>query len=340
LRVVSGEIEAKLAKGEIAPVYVLASGEPLLLDRALVAIRSAAVPPASRAFNHDIVEGRGASAQRILNAAQTLPMMGKLRLVEVRSAHELAAGELAALASYLDEPSPTTVLLLAFAKIDKRVKFFGAAKKRGYLHELAVPRNLERWVEDEAKRRQVAMEPRARARLVDAVGGDLARLALSLDQLALYAGDRPVEADDVEDLIADTRERTVFELIDAIGGQDAPAALAAVAALFEQRQSPIGVVVMLGRQLRQLSLCHEAMASRAPKAEAARRVGVPPFILDKLYAQARRLSPQAVARGIVRVSETDRALKGQSTAMKTLGRELGERVAIERLVTSLIAAQR
>ena len=319
---------------------MLASGEALLLDRALTAIRDAAVPVTLRAFNHDIVDGRGAAAQRIVNAAQTLPMMGKRRLVEVRGAHELAAAELSALAPYLEAPSPTTTLVLAFSKIDKRVKFFSSGKKLGYLHELTVPRNLERWLEEEAGRRRVAMRARARSRLVEAVGGDLARLALSLDQLALYAGDRAVEVDDVEDLIADTREHTVFELIDAIGAGDPPAALGAVAALFDQRQSPIGVVVMLGRQLRQLALCHHAIGERASKAEAARRVGVPPFILDKLFAQARRVAPEVVARSIVRVSETDRALKGQSLAMKTLGRGLGERLAIERLVSELVAGQR
>ena len=333
------DIEAKLARGAPDPVYVLASGEPLLLDRALVALRDAAVPPAGRAFNHDIIDGRGATAQRVLNAAQTLPMMGERRLVEVRSAGELAAAELTALIPYLEAPSPSTVVVFAFAKIDKRVKFATVAKKLGYLHELTVPKQLERWVETEAKARGVAVEARARARLVEAVGDDLARLSLSLDQLALYAGDRPVAFDDVEDLIADTREHTVFELIDAIGAQDAPAALAAVAALFDQRQSPIGVVVMLGRQLRQLALCHRAMEARLPKAEAARLVGVPPFILDKLFSQARRVPPAAVARGIVRVSETDQALKGQSLAMKTLGRQLGERVAVERLVTGLIAGR-
>ena len=336
----SAGLEASIARGKLAPVYVLASAEPLLMERALTSIRDAAVPDKLRAFNHDVIEGRGASARRIENAAVTLPMMGERRLVEVRSAGDIAAGELSALVSYLEAPSESSVVVFVFDKIDKRVKFFTAAKKLGYLHELAAPKKLEAWVEEEARRRGVSVAAPARARLVDAVGSDLSRLALSLDQLALYAGGRPVKPEDVEDLVADTRERTVFELIDAVGAGDAAAALTAVAALFEQRQSPIGVVVMLGRHLRQLSLCHQALAERLPKGEAAKRVGVPPFVVDKLLTQARRVSKAAVARGIVHVSQADRALKGQSAAQKTLGRDLGERVVVERLIGALVASTR
>ena len=70
--------------GKLAPVYILASAEPLLVDRALAAIREAAVPAALRAFNEDSVDGRGASASRILAAARTLPMMAERRLILVR----------------------------------------------------------------------------------------------------------------------------------------------------------------------------------------------------------------------------------------------------------------
>jgi DNA polymerase III subunit delta len=188
-------------------------------------------------------------------------------------------------------------------------------------------------------------------RLADAVGADLSRLALTLDQLALYAGDRAITVDDVEDLVADTRERSVFELTDAIGQGRLPAALAAVSSLCDQRQSAIGVVVMLARHVRQLALVHAGHARGATKAELPGIVGAPPFIVDKLTAQARRYAPAALAEAEAMLAAVDRALKGQpldaalgetregvtGTAIKTLGRQLGERVILERLVERLCA---
>jgi DNA polymerase III subunit delta len=319
------------------PVYVLASAQPLLVDRALAAIRDAAVPEALRGFNVDAYDGKGVNAARVLAAARTLPMMAARRLVILRDLNAVPAAELTALAPYLEDPCPSTVLVAIAGKLDRRLKFFSAASKAGWVHELEAPRDLAGWVRAEAQARGLAVQPAACSRLADAVGADLARLALSLEQLALYAGGRAVSADDVDELIAESRERSVFELTDAIGEGNGGRARAAVAALCGQRESAVGVVVMLARHMRQLGLCHAAAAERLPKAEMARALGVPPFVVDKLLRQARRYGPAAAATALVSLAEADAALKGMAPAMKTMGRELGEQILLERLVDGIVA---
>jgi DNA polymerase-3 subunit delta len=321
---------------DLQPVYVLVSAEPLLLDRALTALRDAVVPEALRAFNLDVIEGRGATASRILGAARTMPMMAERRLVLVREIPAMTASEMAGLVEYLAAPNPSTVLVATASKVDKRLKFFAAAGKKGWLEELSAPRDLAGWVTGEAARRTVAIRPDAVRRLVDAVGADLSRLALALEQLALYAGDRPIAVDDVDDLVADTRERSVFELTDAIGAADRPRALGAVAALVDQRQSPIGVVAMLARHVRQLSLYRAGRQSGMGKSELGRLLGVPPFVVDKLGRQADRFADRALDRAIAALSLTDRALKGEGEASKTLGRGLTDRLLLEDVVQRLV----
>jgi DNA polymerase III subunit delta len=327
----------EIAAGKLEPVYILCSPEPLLVDRALAAIREAAVPAALRAFNEDQIDGRGASANRIIQAARTLPMMAKRRMVLIRDLAQMAAAELGELAPYLESPSPETVLVATTAKVDRRLKFFSAAGKKGFLHELAAPRDLAGWVSEEARRRNVAIAPPARTRLVEVVGAELSRLSLVLEQLSLYAGDRPIAVDDVDDLVADTRERSVFELTDAIGAGDRRRALAAVTSLIEQRQSAIGVIAMLGRHMRQLALYRAGSATGMAKSDLARALGVPPFVVDKLGRQAGRYSDDALGRAARALSATDRALKGEGEVSKTLGRALTERVLLGRLVDRLLA---
>jgi len=333
--------------GKLAPVYVLASDHPVLVDRAVAAIRDAAVPPEWRAFNYDVVEGK-ATANRILAAAQTLPMMAQRRMVLVRDLAPMAAEELTGLARYLESPSPTTVLVAITSKLDKRMKFYAAASKKGWVHVLEAPRQPAPWIRDEAKARGVKISGDAVERLADAVGNDLSRLALVIDQLSVYAAGKQVSADDVEDLVADTRERSVFELTDAIGAGDLSGALVAVASLCDQRQSALGVIAMLARFVRQIGQLHAARAAGLGKGELASAVGVPPFVVDKLIQQARRLSPAAVTRAQRVLHDADRALKGQpiddvdrteglsGSAVKALGRQLGERVILERIVTELV----
>lgn len=325
-----------LAPDDLAPVYVLGSEHPLLLERAVSAIRDAAVPPEARGFNYDVIDAKGAPAQRILAAAQTLPMMARRRMVLVRDLAVMQAAELNKLAAYLDAPNPSTVLVGVTSKIDKRVKFYAAAQKKKLLHELSPPKDVTPWVEREARARGIPVAPGTCKRLTDVVGKDLSRLTLALEQLSLYAGDRAVTAEDVDDLVADTRERSVFELTDALGRGDLAGALSAVAALCDQRQSAIGVVVMVARFMRQLALCQVAMSRRMPKNEAARLVGVPPFVVQKIMQQARRYDEASLARAADRLARADRGLKGQDDTIKVLGRQLGERVVLDRLVTELV----
>jgi DNA polymerase-3 subunit delta len=336
------DLERAIRSGKVAASYILHSEHPILVDRVLAALRDAVVPPAMRGFNYDIIEGKPVAA-RIVAAAQTLPMMAPRRLVYVRDVAAMPADQAPELIAYLGRPNPSTVLVMVASKLDKRLKLFAHAQKAGILHVLEAPRQAQGFIRAEADARGVRLEPRAVDRLADAVGADLSRLALVVDQLAVFAGDRPVTVADVDELVADTRERTVFELTDAIGAGDARAALAAVASLADQRDSAIGVLVMLGRHLRQLRQVQAA--GNASKGELAAKVGAPPFVVDKLVSQARRYSPAHLAHASALVAHADRTLKGDPTPggpwsgaqVKTLGRALAERIVLEQLVLGIVA---
>ena len=337
------ELLAEIAAGRVDPVYVLSSEHPILIERTLGAIREATVPPAARGFNYDVVEGKP-SGNKIVGLASTLPMMAARRMVFVRDLAGLPADDAEPLIAYLAKPNPSTVLVAITTKLDKRMKLYAALSKKGWLHVLDAPRQVAPWVRAEAKAKGVELEPAAINRLVDTVGNDLSRLALAVEQLALYAGPRPVTSDDVDELIADTRERSVFELADAIGSGDRPRSLAAVASLCDQRESAVGVVVMLARHVRNLSQVHALRAAGTPRPEWSSRIGIPPFVVDKLIAQARNYTAAALATATARLARADRALKGDLTLtgtftgpqMKTLGRELGERVILEQVVDGIV----
>lgn len=341
------DLLAEVAAGRFDPIYVLHSEHPILIERVLAALREAVVPPAARGFNYDTIEGKPTGA-RIVALAQTLPMLAQRRLIYVRDLSTMTADDAEPLLAYLAKPNPSTVIACVAAKLDKRIKLYAQLSRKGYLHVLEAPRQLAPWVRAEAKQQGVQLDAAAVTRLIDAVGGDLSRLALTVEQLGLYAGSRPVSSDDVDELVADTRERTVFELTDAIGAADRPRALAAVAALCDQRESAVGVVVMLARHIRQLSLVHTLRATNAPRPSWGSLLGVPPFVVDKLIAQARRFQPDALAAATQQLANADRALKGDITLtstlggrftgpqIKALGRDLAERIILERVIDGIV----
>lgn len=324
------------------PVYLIHSDHAILVDRLVRQVRDEAVDPGLRAFNEEVIDGKP-TADRILAAVRTMPMMGPCRLVWVKDVAGISPDDAAELAQYLAAPVPTAVLLMQTSKLDKRHKLPAAAAKRGFLHVLTAPRQVAPWLTDEAKRAQVAIAPNAVQRLVELVGDDLTRAQGALAQLALYTAGQPITVADVDEVIAGTREQSVFALTDAIGDGDAPRAHAAVAALFHQRESALGVVAMLARYVRQLSMIWE-LGQSGRAGDLASALGVPPFAVDRLKQQARRIRPPQLVHATCKLAEADRLLKGDPTQAgsrlaKGLGRALAERVILEACVDSLLPSR-
>ena len=306
-------IAAAVQKGDIAPIYCL-SGERFLVDTAATAIRAAVLAQAgaAAAFNNDVFDLKESGLHGALATARTLPMMAKRRLVVGKSIDEIKAADLDPLVAYLEDPNPSTCLLLIADKVDVRLRAFAALRKRGYLHVFAPLRDnaLGGWLRVEAKNRGIDIKPDAAAALATLAGPDLGRLAQALEQLAIYvAGARAITVTDVEDLVAETREHAIFELTKAIGMGDVPRALALCAKMLRNREPPLRIQFMLARQVRQIWRAKELVAAGASRGDIAAAVGVNPYFLDDIMVPARRMSRAALERALERLYQADLALK-------------------------------
>jgi DNA polymerase-3 subunit delta len=309
----SPDIAAAVARGQIDPIYCL-TGERFLVDAAAAAVRAAvlALAGAAAAFNNDSYELKESGIGSVLATARTLPMMAKRRLVVGKGIDEVKAADLEPLAAYAEDPNPSTCLLLIGDKIDVRFRAFQALRKRGYLHVFAPLKDqaLAGWLRAEAKARKIAIAPDAATLLASLAGPELGRLAQALEQLAIYVGgDRPIGTDDVEDLVAETREHGIFELTKAIGAGDVTRALALLTNMLRNREPALRIQFMLARQLRQIWRAKELVAAGASRGDIAAGVGINPYFLDDVLVPARRMSRAALERAFERLYQADLALK-------------------------------
>jgi DNA polymerase-3 subunit delta len=307
------DVVAQVARGQIAPVYCL-SGERYLVDAAHAAIRAAVLGQAGAAagFNHDSFDLKESGLVSCLTTARTLPMMAKRRLVVGRGIDQVKADLLEPLVQYVGDPNPSTCLVLVGDKVDVRFKAFLALRKAGFLHVFAPLKDqaLAGWLRAQARARQVDITPDAAGALADLAGPELGRLSQALDQLALYAGaGRAVTLDDVEELVAETRQRNVFELTKAIGAGDVPRALGLLANMLRNREPALRIQFMLARQMRQIWRAKELAATGAARGEIAAAVGMSPYFLDDVLVPARRMSRAVLARAFERLYQSDQALK-------------------------------
>jgi len=323
-----------IERGEVAPIYCLHGAERYLVDRCLAAIRAAVLggkAAAFAAFNQDVYDLKETSIDTVINTARTLPMMAPRRLVLAKGIDGTKADTLGPLAEYAADPNPQTCLVLVGDKVDTRFKAFQVLRKAGFLHEFPALRDRElgAWLTREAKQRKVAITADAVAMLAESAGPELGRLAQALEQLSLYVGAKAsITLDDVEALIPETRQRSVFELTKAIGDGEVARALRILANMFRNREAPLKVEFMLARQLRQIWRAKELSAQGAGRDEIASATGVPPFFLDDILTPARRMSHQALARGFERLYQVDRALKSSRVDGELLLSRLVEQLSL------------
>ena len=306
------QLEETLTK-DPPPLLMLHGKERYLLNRAVDAVKAATLDPRTRDFNFDLLDGKDATPARILSVARTLPMMAKRRLVLVRDVDEISAEQLAGLIAYLQAPAPETCLCFVSEKIDQRTRFFLAFKKHGLTVKLdpLSDRQLPGFVKAEAKRLKVALDAGAAERIAEEVGADLGQIADALDRLANYvAAGAPIRAADVEEVVATTRQHTVFELIDAVGAGNLENALTLLSEILSAREPALRLLALLARHVRHLWMTRDLMTNGTSNpGEIASAVGVPPFAVGRMMDQARKLPAERLRGFHELIYLTDRALK-------------------------------
>jgi DNA polymerase-3 subunit delta len=325
------DIAGALARGQIDPIYCL-SGEPYLVEATAAAIRAAVLAEAgaAAAFNHDTFELKDKGVGAALSTARTVPMMARRRLVVGKGVDDVKAADLEPLAAYAENPNPSTCLLLLAEKVDVRFKVFQTLRKRGYLHVFGPLRDREvaGWIRTEARNRKIAIAADAAEALATATGPDLGRLSQVLDQLALYAGGEPIAVAHVDALVAETRQRGIFELTKAIGAGNVGVALALLTNMLRNREPALRIQYMLARHLRQVWRAKELAASGAARSEIASAVGINPYFLDDILVPAKRMTRASLAGAFDRLFQADVDLKSS---------KMDPEVALARLVQTLAA---
>lgn len=300
-----------------APVYLVQGGEDLLRAEAVAAIRAAVLTDDLADFNEDRFEGGACRADDVVAAARTLPVMAEWRLVILRSVDRLRAEELASLADYLQDPSPSTCLVLEGAKVDQRRSPFSQVKKVGQVVDCRPPneRDLAGWVLRRARELGRGIEPEAAEFLAAYAGGSLGTLASELEKAADYAGEGArIDLDAVEETIGSGRVHSVFELTDALGERRAGPALAALTTLLDAGEAPLKVQAIVVGHFRLLWRAREALAGGA--GDLAPALGVHPFRAKKLRGQAQRYADRELADAFVRFARVDFELKGGAASAR------------------------
>ena len=350
------EIEAAAAgKGELKPGYVLVGDETFLLDRCRAAVLKAFVPEDLREFCLSDLDLSNLSIFEVLDRAQSPSLMAPFQAIFVRNVKQLYTrgakkDEFAALDRYFRSPNPQAVILFVadFVRIpsdlrrmemDDKNRFERLTETLGAhcgMVELArvSEDDAMRWVAATAQQMGTQIESDAAHELVDSLGADMMMISSELEKLLLYAQQRGrITLGDVETMVLSAKQRSLYELTDAISARNRVKALALLEGLLNSsdagEDAAIGHLYMLAKTFRQMLVILEKNVrdSRAIWQALWQGFRMPPFAAEDLIRQARRYkSRRDLTRALRLIARADLELRSSPP---------DKRLVLERLVYEL-----
>ncbi|MFR9647792.1 MAG: DNA polymerase III subunit delta [Rikenellaceae bacterium] len=253
-------ISNSIARGEVAPIYLLMGEESYFIDALCDKLAESLLPPADRAFNQVVMYGRDTEAGAVINFARQVPMMGDRSVIIVKEAQGMKGIE--KLAHYSSSPISSTVLVICHKEknIDKRSQLYKSILKCGVVLESVRPRDYEigGWLSQFVASKGAQLDAKASAMLIDHLGADLAKISNEVSKLmiAMADGATNITPADIEQHIGISKDFNNFELCKALITRDsARALLIADHFAHNQKANPLLVtIIALFNQFKQMFL--------------------------------------------------------------------------------------
>jgi DNA polymerase-3 subunit delta len=356
----SDRFVAEVKAGRLRPGYVLAGDEIYLYERCRRVVIDSLLDPTLREFSLSDLDLAETSIFHVLDLARTPSLMAPFQVIFVKNLKNLYTRgakkeEFAALKDYFRSPNPQAVLIFVadHLRIPADLRRMDLQDKERFeriretlgdecgVVELARVDEADavRWLLATAESREMKFDPDAARELADALGADMMLIASELEKLMLYASDRKrITLGDVETMVLAAKQRSLYELTDAISARDKPRALALLHGLLNAadggEDSAIGHLYMLARTFRQMIVILEKNVrdSRAIWQALWQGFRMPPFAAEDLIRQARRYSSRRELTQKLRlIANADLELRSSPP---------DKRLVLERLVMQLASEPR
>ena len=318
-------IAAHLAGEPLRPAYLVAGPEPLLVLEAADAVRVAARAQGIEEREVHDMEGRDADWDALAASIHAPSLFASRRLIEARLPTGKPGNEGSKLVcEFCAQPPADVVLLVVANEWSNRHagKWSEAIGRVGHscIAWQVKPHELNGWIDRRLRSRGVKAAPDAVARLAQRIEGNLLAAAQEVDKLALLmqgdAAAKPLDAEAMDALVADSARFDVFRLVDAALSGNPPQVARMLAGLRAEGEAVPALMGMVVKELqttaalaRARNLAAECKAQRiwpAKEAVYKRALGRhPPEGWQRFLAEAGRVDRISKGRGRIGEESTD-----------------------------------
>ncbi len=213
-----------LQKRDFANVYLFYGDEPYFIDELTDYLTENTLTDIEKDLNQYVLYGRDSSAAMVVNSSKQFPMAGDKQLVVLREAQDMDLKKeetLGLLLSYIKNPQPSTVLVIAHkyktipAKLLKAIsasdKAVAVESKRKYESELPA------WITAQVKNSGYSISDKAAIMLVEFLGNNLEKINNELSKLYInLTRTKAITEESVEQFIGISKDYNIFEFQKAL----------------------------------------------------------------------------------------------------------------------------
>ncbi len=271
------QLASQLQRG-LAPVYLIAGEEPLLMQEALDAIRAAA--RAKGYAEREVLDAeRGFDWQRLIETCNTPSLFAPQRIVELRATGAPDAAGAAALIKLAQDPAPDVLLIVSLGKLESRARnaaWFSALENAGaslYVWPLK-PEELPAWIGGRLKAAGLQADPDTLRLLAERTEGNLLAAQQEVEKLALLHPGQSISLAQIEAAVADSAHYEVFGWFNKVMAGDARGAVRGLDGLRDEGVELLAILAVVAMGLRQLARAAQAYGRSRNAGTAVESAGV------------------------------------------------------------------
>lgn len=322
------QIAEDIKQNNFKQIYLL-YGEERYLRRQYRQKLQAALCSDGDTMNVHFYSGKDVPVGEIIDLAETLPFLAERRVIFISDSGLFKSGG-EKLAEYLTSPCESTYFVFTESEVDKRSKLFKTVQSKGYAADFTVQdeSTLKRWIAGTLGRDGKKITESTVQLIISKTGTDMDNIQMELEKLICYCMDRDVVTDaDVEAVCTTRISNHIFDMINAIADRKQKVALELYYDLLALKEPPMRILFLIARQCNMLLQAKEMKLKGHDNRTIGSKLGVPPFIAQKVLNQASKFKTSTLRRAVQQCVEAE-------TAVKT-GR-MNDMMSVEILIMSVL----
>ncbi|QIL50468.1 DNA polymerase III subunit delta [Weissella coleopterorum] len=311
-------IEDDIARGKIAPVYLIQGTDQYLMYQARQLFVNI-IPKDEQSMNFGTYDLKEQNLANALDDARSMPFFGERRVVIIDNAYILTGEQIKnkldqhpeELVNYLQHPEPQTILILMapYDKLDRRKKLTKLLQEQsvhlafGNLTENDVRKIVAR----ELQSKDYTISPKALQRLFQITNMKLSQIMQEIQKLMLYAlPAREISEQMVQETAIKTLNDSVFDLIDLIIKFNVNQAVLLYHQLILNGEEPLR---LQGAMTTHFRLLLQVKSATTSEQGTAKELGVHPYRVKLARQTVRNFPYQQLAKIYLELVKMEQQLK-------------------------------